>query len=73
MKRGANISDQKQISLYEDQGATAQQISSALSIDIKVVKSFMKEVAVKAKKKVKEKDTAANKEHAEIMDKKRKG
>jgi len=71
MKRGANLTDQRQIILYEEQGATAKQISEALKIDVKVVQSFMKEKVTKAKKKVKERDDAAQKEHAEIMEKKK--
>ncbi len=71
MKRGANLTDQRQIILYEEQGATAKQISEALKIDVKVVQSFMKEKVTKAKKKVKERDAAAQKEHAEIMEKKK--
>ncbi len=71
MKRGANLTDQRQILLYEEQGATAKQISGHLKIDEKVVQSFMKEKVTKAKKKVKDRDEAAKKEHAEIMDKKK--
>lgn len=71
MKKGVNKTDLKRILYWYEQGASAEQISQKMKIDLGTVRKFVPEKVKESKKKTKARNKKAEVEHTAIMDAKK--
>ncbi len=72
-KTGINVTDQKKVARYFEQGYSAQEIGEMLYIKTEVVERFKPVVQEEVKKKTKARNKKVTEEHDEIMTGKKKG